>query len=302
MAFLAIALVAILILAAVAGCGSKGGTTVVDPIELFKDAQEKVQDVDSLKMSGTVSINLGTDAQQMGIPGSIDIPFEGEVAAGTGTMRDVHLTLDIGFLGALFGGLTGTDTVPSEIELYIVEDTLYFLNPLDGLWYFAAAGEGSFSMIPSGTDFSALLDATDEIDVVKETSDTIEYEVTLDPDKFADLVGGLEDLQLPTGEAPSASDIEQLLKDFVLSVTVDKESGYPVALSFDLSGLSELGGDLGGGFLPTGDVEISLDVEFSDFGKKVSIKLPAEAEDALSIDELFNSFFGSDMFGEDLTF
>ncbi|MHB8781021.1 MAG: hypothetical protein ACYC55_06525 [Candidatus Geothermincolia bacterium] len=289
---LAFVLIVALVLAAVAGCGSsddkgtsgnqtEGKTTT----QVFNDAKTKMADVESFRTQGTLTI-LMDELEGMGTGSSeLEIPFEAEVASSAGDQPNVHMTIDLGFLGALLGGgesLPGLDS----LEMYIVDETVY-MNIM-GEWYFTTAEELGGS-VPADGDISKFLDITENPEVVDETGDYIEYEVTIDAAKLADILEELDD-----GDTADLDALGEMLQETVFTVKVDKDSGYPIAMSFTMvANLDDIGFDMGGGLVPSGDMTVSLDATFSGFGEDVKVELPAAAEDALPFDELFNSFFGS---------
>ncbi len=291
----ALLLTAALIAAAVLGCGGNKGASVGDPVAFFNQAKGELSQASSFAMQGEIEVKMkGASGQGSLLPANINVPFEGQMQKSNGT-PDAHLSFDASFITNMLGGLTGS-SVPSTMDVYLVQGKMYFQNPLDGSWYYAdtTSVPGLPSSITS-QDYSQLLDAATDIKVVSENDSTIKYEVGIDVDKLftgdlSQLMGTLPENQISEQELQDMLDqLKQAVSNMKMQVTVDKASKNPAEISFTVDISFEGLGDLTGGLVDVGTgANVSFDVRFSEFGQKQDIKLPAAAQNAKPIEDLMS--------------
>lgn len=295
---LALVMIAAIVTAAVVGCGSKsGGGGGGDPIATFNTAKGQLSSATSFSLQGQVGVKFnGTSGGTSLFPSNINIPFSGAMQK-KGDVPDAKLSLDASFINDMLGGLMGGSTsMPSTMDIYIIDGKIYFQNPLDGSWYFADTTTipGLPSSITS-QDYSQLLDASTDVKVVSETSSVIKYQVGVDVNKLftgdlSQLMSGLPEGQISEQELQDMiNQMKQAFSNMKMNVTVDKASGNPTEISgsFDIS-LQGLG-DLTGGLVDVGtSVTVSFDVNFADYGKQQNIKLPDAAKNALPAEDILS--------------
>lgn len=299
---LAVLVISALIVATLAGCGSKTAS-VEDPLELFSSARDKLKTAESFSVKGTVGVSMPSGGDSLlQMPGNIEVPFTGAVQKTNGK-ADAKISLDIGFLSDILGPMLegfGMGTIPETMDIYVIADKLYFQNPLDGNWYFADANMLAQSGLPdtfTNQDYAALLEVTENVKVVSETDAIVKYEANIDVDKF--FPENLDELLSSFGSADMSpqelqamvDELRQTLASMVVDITVDKKSGYPTALGFTLDLSMQDLGSLGGGLVDVGEnVIVTFGVDLADFGKSQNIKLPDAARNAQSADSLLEDF------------
>jgi hypothetical protein len=270
------AALAMAVLVATAGCGSRGPAQGAEDLELYAAAQDYVRDAASFRLTGSSDMSVTMGAGPSGAPQTVRMPMVEEVEQA-GSLRikasiDTTEMLKAMGLGEGGGGVAVT---------YLVDERLYL--EIDGDWYYkdyvstvAGMGLGNEQMItPEG--IVQTMAAAESVEMVDETDAWAKFHGVLSEDFFGPIVEGLkESLASSSGEQLAA-----LFSAFTgeLDVIVDKVSGAVVRFERITRG-SDI--DLGQGTTMT--LETRESFEISDYGVVFDIRLPEGARGAQPVE------------------
>ena len=228
----------------------------VDVDELQADALEATLGVDSATFTANLSAELGTET-------SIGAQVEGAVDVESQRAR-VDTALDIGFLGQ----------ESMESTQYLVDDTVYFENPLSDEWNKLTVPNDSLAGVGEFERPEGMVDLGQETTVERDTFDGESvYAVTteLDAKDVTESIGGsMEGVDSELGfDLGEFVDLEE--SGVSMTQYIDVDENYIRHVEADLTVDSSLLQE---------PAEASLELTIEDFNEEVEVELPEDAEDA----------------------
>jgi hypothetical protein len=228
----------------------------VDVDELQADALEATLGVDSATFTANLSAELGTET-------SIGAQVEGAVDVESQRAR-VDTALDIGFLGQ----------ESMESTQYLVDDTVYFENPLSDEWNKLTVPNDSLAGVGEFERPEGMVELGQETTVERDTFDGESvYALTteLDAKDVTESIGG----SMEGVDSELGFDLGELvdLEESGVSMTqyIDVDENYIRHVEADLTVDSSLLQE---------PAEANLELTIEDFNEEVEVELPEDAEDA----------------------
>jgi Family of unknown function (DUF6612) len=262
---LILVLLAVLVLV---GCGSS--ETKVNADEVVQDALAAQAGVDSSSMEITI------DATVVGVVNDMDlnVSLDGTVTSDIDWVNkkmNAHLGMNAGFNGMTF---------PVSMDMYAFDNVSYMQLTMMGStdnWTKASLPIDFWYTQENEQFIENLLEAADAESLPNDKVDGVNcYVLKLSPDYAA--LQQMLNQQADTGE--EVPDIASLISSLSIKVWVAKDTSYVTKIEIVLAAnipSEVLGGAAGGQGLA---VNLTVNMQSSDFNESVPIQLPAEAENA----------------------
>jgi len=234
----------------VAGCG-KTTTKTNDATKILKDSNKAMQSVKSYKAAGSINMyGKSPDAGKMNLTFEMQIQQKGP--------KD-------------FEGRMMLNSMGQDMEIYMSNGYAYMNDPKKG-WAKQPLGDFTdFSKLASPADISKLGEAAQNTRILTEDSQYYKIAFDLKTDYIQELMGmkkGTESLSAEEKKMANA-----MVKGMQMGAVfqVEKSTHYVLSMTMNFNIPN----------MPTvGALRMEQKIDFSEFGKPVSVSLPEEAKNA----------------------
>jgi len=269
----------VLVLAAGIACQKTEALSADQVVENMVAAQP---DVKCLRLSLDLTADAEGSIQGEATGGSISL-------SGTATIDQDSQSMQADF--DLVADITGADatSIDAGAEMYLVDNYLYMkvsMPEIPQMWLKMPVTAEISSSIPEVEDIAGLVESSQVEMVGEEKAGGVAcYVLSITPD-FEQLQQTLADNPLTAEMGIELPDIENLLSSMSFKVWVAKDTYFlmkaRIVMSVEMDSAA-LGTPEGDDYM---NVDLTLDLEASQYNQSIDIELPAEAQSAVPIDSL----------------
>ncbi len=278
------------------GCGDggdgngNGGSGKISDTEMIEKAIAASDDAETYKFDMNMAMEMS--GESMGENFSMDMTIDGDGMVDSVNQEmqmdmDVSMKMDMGTMGDM--------DVDAEMATYIVDNVMYMktgeMMGMPEQWMKMEMPLGTWESQDMVSQQTELLESAElEISDGGNVNGASCYKVKMTPDMlelFNSLMsqpGMGEGLGVdPLPEGMDASELADMIKDFSVTQWYAKDTFFPMKAEIEME-MVITAEDMGvPGEEGSMDMNISMTMNFKDYNKSVSIKLPSEANEAMDM-------------------
>ncbi|MDY6794333.1 MAG: hypothetical protein SWK76_03485 [Actinomycetota bacterium] len=287
--FVFISLLLLAVLLPASGCATGGVSRSNAAMLLFDQARQNIEAADSYRMYGSMNIEYKDSYGS----GSTHIDYDFIYQNVTGEEPLVKAVMSFS------SQEENSSASMVQVEMYFTERRSYGQHPVTGDWYYEEADMAG-SLLDMGEvvnpqTLPEMLDASESLEVLVDNMLYTQYELVMDPEEWLK-EEGIENMEdefkgMDISEEDLALYMDAVmdyLSGMKINLTVEKRSGFIVRMMISFEGnLLEIISPLFEDEISSENATVTMDMSYTltDYGKNFDIELPAEARDALPMEE-----------------